>query len=173
MTLLASPPRRLFLALWPPPGVAEALATHAGRWQWPEAARRTANDRLHVTLHYIGDVPMAGLPRLQQALPRGWEGCTLRLDHAEVWRGGIAVLEALQVPAPLAGLHARLADVLRAQGLRVEERRFRPHVTLARHAQGARPPDGFEPLAWQVAPRYLLVRSLPGGRGYPPVQCFG
>ena len=175
MSLLdsSSPPWRLFLALWPTEDVAAALAAHADRWQWPDTARRTPTGRLHVTLHYIGDVPLADLPRLRQALPRGWEGCTLRLDHAEVWRGGIAVLEALQVPPALAGLHERLAAVLRAQGLPVEDRRYRPHVTLARRAQGARPPEGFEPLAWQVAPQYLLVRSLPAGGGYPPVQCFG
>ena len=168
-----SPTWRLFLALWPDEDTAAALAAHADRWQWPATVRRTATDRLHVTLHYIGGVPVADVPRLQQALPRGWEGCTLRLDHAAVWRGGIAVLEALQVPPALTRLHLALAEVLRAQGLPVEERHYRPHVTLARHAQGARPPQGCQPLALQVQPRYLLVRSLPGGGGYPPVQCFG
>ncbi|HEY8361181.1 MAG TPA: 2'-5' RNA ligase family protein, partial [Ramlibacter sp.] len=74
----SAPPWRLFLGLWPPGEIAVALAAHAAQWQWPPAARATAVDRLHVTLHFLGDVPAADVPRLQQALPRGWEGCELQ-----------------------------------------------------------------------------------------------
>ncbi|MGV3573321.1 MAG: 2'-5' RNA ligase family protein [Ramlibacter sp.] len=168
-----APPWRLFLALWPGDAVAASLDRHAAGWQWPEAARRTATGYLHLTLHFIGDVPVADLPRLQAALPRGWEGGELLLDCAAVWRGGIVVLEAAQVPPALADLHDRLGRVLRGQGLPVEQRKLRPHVTLARRAQGARPPAAFEPLRWPLAPRYRLVRSLPGGGGYQPLQCLG
>jgi len=47
---------RLFLALWPPPPVLSALVDVADRWQWNEQARRTRPERLHVTLHFIGNV---------------------------------------------------------------------------------------------------------------------
>jgi 2'-5' RNA ligase len=166
------PPWRLFLALWPTHEVRAALAGHALQWHWPQAARRTAVERLHLTLHFLGDVAAAQVPQLQQALRLPWEGCALTLDAAEVWRGGIAVLEARVVPPALASLHQRLGDALRAQGIAVEERRLRPHLTLARRAQGALPPPAFEPLSWSVGPQYQLVRSLPGGRGYQPVQLF-
>ena len=54
-----------------------------------------------------------------------------------LWAQGIAVLEPLVVPPGLLALHAVLARTLQAIGVRTDERPFRPHVTLARHAQGA------------------------------------
>jgi 2'-5' RNA ligase len=166
-------PLRLFLALWPPAAVGGALRSHADGWDWPAGARRTRPERLHITLHFIGDVAATEVEPLRQALRVPWEGCELAFDRAEVWPGGIAVLEAAQVPQALQTLHAALGERLRAGGLPVESRRFRPHVTLARKAQGARAPAAFVPLRWSAPPEYLLVQSLPGGRGYVPLQRFG
>jgi len=167
------PPLRLFLALWPPADVAAALHAHTGTWTWSASARRTRPERLHITLHFIGAVAAADVLPLQRALDLPWSGCELVLDRAQVWPGGIAVLEATELPAELAALHATLGDRLRGRGLPVEARRFRPHVTFARKAQGSRPPEGFAPLRWTAAPAYVLVQSLPGGRGYVPIQRFG
>jgi 2'-5' RNA ligase len=173
---MATPPLpalRLFLALGPPSDVAANLRAHSDAWTWSAGARRTRPERLHITLHFIGEVAAADVLPLQQALQVGWTGCELALDRCEVWPGGIAVLEASQVPPRLAALHEALGDRLRERGLPVEARRFRPHVTLARKAQGSRPPAGFAPLHWNAGPAYLLVQSLPGGQGYVPLQRFG
>lgn len=166
-------PLRLFLALWPPAPVAAALQAHADAWDWSAGARRTRPERLHITLHFIGEVPAADVQPLQQALPVTWTGCELVLDRAEVWPGGIAVLEATQVPPALRELHAALGERLRERGLSVESRRYRPHVTFARKAQGSQAPAAFTPLQWLAGPAYLLMQSLPGGRGYAPLQRFG
>jgi 2'-5' RNA ligase len=163
---------RLFLALWPPPALLPVLAAHADAWSWPQQARRTRPERLHVTLHFLGDVPAARLPDLREGLQLGWEGCELVLDRGTVWPGGIAVLEATQVPPALARLHARLGERLRELELRVESRPYRPHVTLARKAFGARPPAS-GPVRWPAGPGFALVRTLGGGRGYETVQAFG
>lgn len=165
---------RLFLGLWPPPGVRAAIEHVSTQWRWPAAARRTAPDRLHITLHFLGDVAVEQVPVLVEALrPLQWKGCTLELDRVEVWPGGIAVLEAGKVPPPLRQLHADLATVLAQLALPVESRRYRPHVTLARKAQGARPPVQPAAIGWPVAGGFMLLRSLPGGGGYLPVQAFG
>jgi RNA 2',3'-cyclic 3'-phosphodiesterase len=164
---------RLFLALWPPAEVQAELQRLAVAWSWPAAARRTAPEKLHVTLHFLGPVPAARLPELSESLAVRWNGCELLLDRAQVWPGGIAVLEAQQVPAPLTALHEALATRLRGLEIPVEERRYRPHVTFARKAFGATAPAHFEPVRWQVAPAFELVRSLPGGRGYAPLLRFG
>jgi 2'-5' RNA ligase len=149
------------------------IVQHAAAWHWPAAARRTAAERLHVTLHFLGNVPAERLPQLRAGLSVEWAGCELLLDQAEVWPGGIAVLEASQLPPELAQLHARLGARLVKLQVPVEPRRYRPHVTLARKAFGARPPAQWTPLVWTAPPGYLLVQSLPGGRGYEPVQAFG
>jgi 2'-5' RNA ligase len=167
------PSERLFLALWPDEAQRARLQEHANAWSWASGARRTRAERLHATLHFLGDVAVDKLPALRSGLGVPWDGCKLVLDRAAVWPGGIAVLEASDVPPALAHLHAEVAQRLQALGVPMESRRYRPHVTLARKAFGSRPPTGFLPLAWQVPPSYLLVRSLPGGRGYESVQVFG
>lgn len=164
---------RLFLGLWPTPAVRERVLAHADAWQWPAAARRTPPERLHLTLHFLGNVPSPLLPALAQGLATDWPGCELLLDRAQVWPGGIAVLEAGTVPPELQRLHATLRDRLVALEVPVEARRYRPHVTLARKAAGARPADLREPLRWQAPPGYALVQSLGGGGGYRTLQCFG
>jgi 2'-5' RNA ligase len=146
---------------------------HADQWDWPSSARRTRSERLHVTLHFLGDVAASRLAELQEGLHVPWGGCELQLDHGQVWPGWLAVLEALKVPPALAELHGALAERLGQLGLPVEQRRYRPHVTLARKAFGARPPPGFRSLPWRATGSYLLVQSLPGGRGYEPLQCLG
>ncbi|HYE39999.1 MAG TPA: RNA 2',3'-cyclic phosphodiesterase, partial [Ramlibacter sp.] len=158
---------------WPSHDVRLAIEAQAAAWQWPDAARRTRTERLHVTLHFLGERPTDELPALRKALDVAWEGCELLLDRAGVWPGGIAVLEASTVPPALARLHAALRERLAALGVPVEARPWRPHVTLARKASGAKPPPAAPPLRWSVPASHALVRSLPGGRGYETLQCFG
>lgn len=164
---------RLFIGLWPPPDAHAALVAHSQGWTWPAQARRTRPERLHVTLHFLGEVASEWLPALRREIDFPWTGCALLLDRPVVWPGGIAVLEASAVPGPLADLHGELAARLRGLGLPVEERPYRPHVTLARKAFGARPPASPEPVRWRAAAGFALVHSLPGGRGYETLQSFG
>ena len=163
---------RLFLALWPPKDVLSLLVANAESWQWNAEAKRTRAERLHVTLHFIGNVPAQRLPDVREGLRVEWPGDELLLDAATVWRGGIAVLEASRVPPAMTALQQALAERLRALDLPVETRPWRPHVTLARKAFGAKPPT-FAPLRWPAGPGYALVRTLGGGRGYETLQAFG
>jgi 2'-5' RNA ligase len=167
------PSLRLFLGLWPPAGTLAALQAHAGAWHWSAAARRSPPERWHITLHFLGEVAAERLPALREGLQARWEGCELALDRAQVWPGGIAVLEALEVPPALQALQRTLGVQLQALGLPVEARRYRPHLTLARKAFGSRPPGDFAPLRWPAEPAFVLAQSLPGGRGYVPLQRFG
>lgn len=152
---------RLFLALWPDDDLRVRLAAAQQAWQWPARAARVPPDRLHLTLHFLGEVADREARALAASLPPCTAPFTLRLDRVALWPQGIAVLEPVEPPAGLAALRGDLAGLLRAQGLRVEERDFRPHVTLARHAQGAVPPAGSTALEWAVR-GYALVRSHAG-----------
>ena len=89
------------------------------------------------------------------------------------WPGGLAVLEPAAVPEALVELHGELAARLDRLGLAVERRRFRPHVTLARQAAAAIPPTEPVGIGWAADGGYLLVHSLPGGRGYQPLARYG
>lgn len=163
--MTAAPPRRLFTALWPEPADGDRLARWAGRWHWPATARRVAPDRLHLTLHFMAAVPEDRVALLRQGLAR----CTVapfRLDFgpAQVWPRGVAVLELAGLPPSLLALHAAQAEVLQALAIPVERRRYRPHLTLARHATGALPPDGPFTGHWQVSSA-VLVESGAGEAG--------
>ena len=158
----ADPPRglRLFIALWPTPAVRAALAARRDAIGWPRHAGVVRDERLHLTLHFIGDVPRALWPHLLPALPLQSEPIALEFGAAQAWPHGLVVLPALAVPAPLAALHAALAGALAGLGLPVERRALRPHVTLARRAAGAVLPAPGPPLRWRAS-GYTLVNSDP------------
>jgi 2'-5' RNA ligase len=161
---------RLFLALWPPEPVRGELARLQQAWDWPPSAALVKPERLHVTLHFIGNVEAARIDALEAGLRVPFEPFVLdtRDARATVWRGGIAVLE-LGAPPALQRLHATLADALRAERLPVEARAFRPHVTFGRKAFGAGAPAGIPQVDWPVSEGYVLARTVPG-RGYTIVH---
>jgi 2'-5' RNA ligase len=153
---------RLFLALWPEPGVRHQLRAARDAWQWPRGASPVHADKLHVTLHFLGSVPSARLPELLDGLNVPFAPFRLDLGQPVVWPHGIAVLEPLAEPPELLALHARLSEALLALGLQPEARSYRPHVTMARRAAGAVLP-GIDPaIAWDVR-GYALVQSTPDG----------
>ena len=99
-----------------------------GRW-----ARREA---LHVTLHFIGDVPEAVARAYQRALARVDAGAfELRIEGVGqfpiearprvIWAG-------LTNTPSLRALYEAAGAALVSEGFRRERRRFQPHVTLMR-----------------------------------------
>ncbi|MGC4078824.1 MAG: RNA 2',3'-cyclic phosphodiesterase [Rubrivivax sp.] len=161
--MAAGPTARLFLAVWPDAAAREALVDWQRRWHWPRGARPTAPDRLHLTLHFIGQVPMARIAEVAAGLAVDFEPFELSFSRPALWRGGLALAMPETVPPALTALHGRLADALQALALPVERRPFKPHLTLAREADGAVPPD--EPLTCRwTADAYALVQSAGGYR---------
>ena len=163
---------RLFIALWPDALTRAAIADWQQAWIWPERAAPVRAERLHLTLHFLGDVPAAQLAALSAGLPVASESFELALGRAEVWPNGVAVLRPAQTPPALLELHARMAAALVKLELPVESRPFRAHVTLARRAWKAKPPDQHAAITWRVDDGCVLVRSLPGGAGYEVLARF-
>jgi RNA 2',3'-cyclic 3'-phosphodiesterase len=162
---------RLFLALWPDEAVRDALAQWQSRWRWPGGAKLVGREQLHLTLHFIGNVPASRLGDLVSALRVPFEPLDLHFGAGEVWPGGIAVLRPGTTPEPLFAVHARLAQALTQLQLPVEPRAFRAHVTLARKAAGAVPPADAA-LHWRADAGYVLVQSLANGGGYEVLERF-
>lgn len=166
---------RLFLALWPDDALRQALLVWRDAWHWPALAVPVQRERFHLTLHFLGNVPASRLPELVQGLGVPCTPFTLNFGRAELWPHGIAVLqpdESEAVPPPLAQLHETLRSALTRLALPTETRVFRPHITLAHHAQAAVPPTQGPALRWQVD-SYALIRSWPGkAGGYSVVQRY-
>ncbi|RZU34378.1 2'-5' RNA ligase [Blastococcus saxobsidens] len=115
-------------------------APGAPRWGTPE--------RWHLTLLFLGRVPEAQEPALVTAAAPAVAGTppmTLRLAgggrFGSARRPQVAWVGLDGDVAPLVGLAGRLAGVARQLGLPVEDRPFRPHLTLGRWRPG-RPADG-------------------------------
>jgi 2'-5' RNA ligase len=161
---------RLFLAIWPGPEVGERIEQWRSSVQWRSAPALVPRERLHLTLHFIGNVPASGVDSLRTSLHVIAQECSLRLEAASVWQNGIAALTPLATPAALERLHNGLAAALQSNGMPVQERPWRPHVTLARKAGGARLPPA-PVIEWPVDASYDLVRSVPGG-GYEVVHRY-
>jgi len=163
---------RLFLALLPPATVQAALAIHAAAWRWPADAAVYAGDDWHVTLHYIGPVPCARLDELQTGLSLPVAPFELRFGVPALWPHGLAVLLPMAVPPALQELHDALGQRLRRLGLRTDERPYRPHLTLARRADQAVPPQA-PAWGWSVRAYVLMASTGRPEARYRVLQHYG
>jgi 2'-5' RNA ligase len=157
---------RLFVALWPDPAMRALLREWRDAFSWPRGATPVHADKLHVTLHFLGNLPSERLPALMDGLAVPVTPFRLQLERAALWHNGIAVLEPQEQPPELLDLHARLSQALTDLGQQPEARSYRPHVTMARRAAGAVIPRAGPPIDWAID-HYALVESRPGdGGGY-------
>lgn len=164
---------RLFLALWPDAAAVRQIAGHAGGWVWPHGCALYAPSDWHVTLHFIGQVPAGRLPGITEGLDMSVEPFTLRLDQPALWHHGLAVLCASQVPKPLQSLHDRLGRALPRLGLPIDAHPYRPHATLARHADAAKPPAVCTPVEWQASSFVLAASTGDEGCRYRVIHRYG
>ena len=168
----SAPTTRLFVALWPDATVRHALRERRDAWDWPRGASPVHPDKLHVTLHFLGGVPTERLPELRRGLAVPFSPFELSLGVPKLWSHGVAVLEPHTEPPELLQLHANLSDALLALGMQPEARKYRPHVTFARRANGVAVPPEAPPLVWQID-GYALVESRPGnGGGYTVLESY-
>jgi 2'-5' RNA ligase len=125
---------RLFVAIDLPAAIKDQILSlreddlPPGRW--------TRRDALHLTLHFIGDVPETVARAYQRSLQAVKAGAfELRIEGVGqfpiddrprvIWAG------AQNTPA-LRALHEAVGAALAREGFRRERRRFHPHITLMR-----------------------------------------
>jgi 2'-5' RNA ligase len=164
---------RLFFALWPPLGAAEALAAWARRLRRDTGGRVVLAKNIHLTLAFLGEVEASRAQALRK-LPVWGEAHRLPIETAGCWaRNRILWVGPQETPAPLLALAGRLHELLAAMGFRTERRAFAAHVTVLRKA---REPEEWPPLPeleWPVED-CALVRSELSAQGsrYEILQRF-
>ncbi len=148
---------RLFIALLFPDEVKDALLDAA------EDLRRNAErgvfsrrENFHLTLAFLGEQrdPKPAGRAMEAAVGAPF---SLRLDRPGRFRrdGGDIWWVGLKDSPPLTALHRRLSEALAREGFEVENRPFRPHVTLGRQVVLTDP--GFRP---SVPPLTIHAREL-------------
>jgi 2'-5' RNA ligase len=173
------PRQRVFFALWPDALTAAALGRAAQEAARACGGRPTRPQTIHLTLAFIGNVPVDRVMALQQLAALVEAPCfDLQLDHIGFWRHNrIVWAGAGGVPQALTLLASRLNGLLREADFRVEDRSFAAHVSLLRKADcrgGAERQIAFAPLRWPVT-EFVLVESVlrPEGASYRPLARFG
>ena len=127
----------------------------------------------HVTTAFIGDFPEARVPELQaRAAEIAVEPFRLRFDRVEFWpRPKVACLVGSTVPPELQRLVDAQNSLLADFGITVEDRTYRPHITVVRTAR----PFETQRLAQAAVIEWTgfeLVESIsqPGGAIYRPLK---
>lgn len=182
--------QRLFIAIDLPPEVKTVLGelqTQLG--QQTRAARWADPNGTHLTLKFLGEVPVSQIAAVTEGLERATrtsQPLTLRTavpggfpkpDRPRVlWLGVAGDLDALRE------LHAAIEREIAPLGFPTEQRPFAPHLTLGRSHKDPRPAELQEigralaqlaippPVAFEVREVVLMRSELrPGGARYTVV----
>ena len=151
--------------MWPDTAALERLDQVAKQLHALCGGRRTRRETIHMTLAFIGEVPLARVEILRQAAGRvAGAAFTLRLDRLDCWRHNrVAWAGCSEPPLHLVTLVGQLSERLADAGLPLDIHDFAAHVTLLRNVSCVPMPD-FEPINWPVAD-FVLVESQPSAAG--------
>lgn len=156
----ANPSVRVFYALIPPMPLQQLLGEVARVTARRAHGRPVPAPNIHLTLAFIGQWPLARLSTLLDiGASLGGEALRIALDaQGGFRRAGIAWIAPSRPPAALMALADSLARALPGAGIALDERAFRPHVTLARHCRGPYATEPIGPFAWD-ADSVVLMQS--------------
>jgi RNA 2',3'-cyclic 3'-phosphodiesterase len=181
-----APARRLFFALWPDDAQRAALVHAAARTVRHCGGRPVSEDKLHVTLAFLGSVAEPRLPELSAiarrtaaTFPPDAVPITVSLETLEHWAKAqlLAALERNDEARAAAPGAAALAQILSAgtlaAGFSPDLKPFRVHVTVARKV--AHPPRSCDmrKVEWSFDEFSLIEsRTLEEGPVYSVVESY-
>jgi len=127
---------RLFIALAPPAGLRTAAAAVAAKFAGEEALAWVSAQQLHLTLRFLGETDAITLAALRGAL-RQLQFAPFRLVTAGVGffpdeRNASVFWVGINHDERLLAFKGQLDQLLAAQGFPRDNRRFTPHLTVAR-----------------------------------------
>lgn len=166
------PTERLFFAVMPDVQTAARIAEIAEglRREHGLSGHLLAPERLHITLHHLGDyagLPPSLLARVQQLAARvrlpGFEVCFDQVGSFASSRQCPFVLRSESGAELLHGLHQELGRCLQGVGSR-SDHAFTPHMTLLYDPRRL-PVQPVQPIRWLVR-EFVLIRSFLGQTRY-------
>jgi len=165
--------KRIFFALWPDDRQRDRLRDLISALAKLVEGQVVYRGNWHVTTAFIGNFPEADIPALlAQATEIEFEPFRLRFDRVEFWpRPKVASLVAPTVPPELQRLVDAQNAVLADFGVPVEERTYRPHITVVRRARPFESQRLAQPAVMEWAGVELVESvSQPGGATYRPLK---
>jgi RNA 2',3'-cyclic 3'-phosphodiesterase len=158
--------KRLFFAVWPTDDLRREIEQETRRAVEQSGGRATPAANFHITIAFLGPVPLRMLD--------GLRACARRVDVPvfELVLGKLAWWEAqgLLCVEPVTGVEAlqelaeRVQSTLRQCGFTIERRPFRGHMTLARDVRSAHEFKPIRQLRW-IVDRVELIESQTSAKG--------
>jgi 2'-5' RNA ligase len=153
---------RLFVAVWPSaPAVADLASAVSALHVDGTAPQWLPANRWHVTLAFLGEVDDATVSRLRAGLGRRARRAApteLQLTGAGRFGRGVLWVGVAGDVVPLTELATHTAAAARRTGIEVEDRRFHPHLTVARGRPGADLGPWAKALASYAGPAWPMDR---------------
>lgn len=150
---------RLFFALWPDQHVRTEIQSFASQLSIG-TARLVAPSNTHITLAFLGNID----DETRVALIRGANQIcikpfSLTLDRLGWWKKPkIAWLAPTDYPPELPLLASDLVSLARSCGVSLEDRPYRPHLTLVRKLAQPLIDSQVPPIFWNIK-EFCLVES--------------
>ncbi|MDP3539677.1 MAG: RNA 2',3'-cyclic phosphodiesterase [Azonexus sp.] len=174
---------RVFFGLWPTPEQAALLANIGNEAALRFGGKPTRLETVHLTLAFLGDVPVTRLPELcDVAASLQFQPFELSIDQLGCWAHKHLLWAGCRnAPPGLLALVINLREALAAAGFSVAGRGhgFTPHVTLVRKLPLVVFSDSFQklpcvaPLRWQCASFDLIGSKLSSdGSAYRVIASF-
>lgn len=168
---------RVFFAIWPDEVARTQLAGLAEQLRGESlcGGRKTKAENIHLTLVFVGEVDASKLEEIRLAVDgikdSGARAFDFVVEKICYWkRNRIAYAAADGIPRELMDLVSALENALSTAGFVLEQRAYKPHITLMRDASCQALPELAEPIVWRVR-EWILVKSeqTSGGPVYTPI----
>ncbi len=157
---------RLFFAVWPDASARAALFALAQEIAGDGQGRAPRDSNLHLTIAFLGEVPRARVDPLLEigaCVAGAASPFPITLDRIGGGAYGLVWLAPPGPSAPLHSLRASLTEALEATGFVLQQRMFRPHVTLARDCVRPAHRVRIAPIGWEVRRLALIASTLAAG----------
>ncbi|HVF64941.1 MAG TPA: RNA 2',3'-cyclic phosphodiesterase [Casimicrobiaceae bacterium] len=165
--------QRLFYALWPDAAARKALVRLAEEIARDGQGRAPRDVNLHLTVAFVGEVPVESVEALSTIGAHAAGSVApfrIVLERLGGTSYGVAWLAPAAAVEPLHALHLELRSQLVAAGHALEQRMFRPHITLARDRIRSVQRGSVPSIGWTVEALSLVASTpAPGGSDYRPV----
>ena len=151
---------RLFLALWPDDKTREQLFDVAQQFK-DEKLRLVKKSNLHITLEFLGEVSDKDRDELIERLNDiEAEPFEIELTRAGFWKKPqIIYIGTTIIPEQLLTLVKSIRKSVKQQGLKTDNREYKPHVTIVRKVKQILLPKETFRIQWQANSFALVVST--------------
>jgi len=157
---------RLFFALVPDKEIINELNLAVNVLKPTGTEKVVANDKLHLTLRYIGSASDQIRNAIIQSVNKTTNSSfTLNIDKQAYWnKPKISVLMPNSIPSELTALVEALESICIENGLPKDNRQYKPHITVIRNTNDQRPEMKLKTISWHIRDFVLLNSETINGK---------